>query len=216
MIGLVEHNGHLSARVPGTEQIFIQSRFSSRAALTLKDILTVDLQGNLLEGQDEPPSETPIHTCIYRSRGDVSCVAHLHCHYATLQSMSGTSFAPVCNDGVLFAGGVPLFPHSWNIGSDKRGEALAETMAQARGVLMKGHGAVVVAEVLEGLFQTAYQLEQNARYQCELMMMGKSDSFSEEDLRTAPKKTLEVLGTKRTWKVWNYFVSVAERNGVFD
>jgi len=216
MIGLVEHNGHVSARISGTEQILIQSRFSSRAALTTKDIVTVNMQGKLVEGDDEPPSETPIHTCIYRSRGDVSCVAHLHCHYATLLSMSGASFAPVCNDGVLFASGVPLFPHSWNIGSEKRGMALAESLGNARAALMKGHGAIVVAEVVEGLFQTAYQLEQNARYQCELMMMGRSDSFSEEDLRTAPKKTLEAIGTKRTWKVWNYFVSVAERKGVFD
>lgn len=42
MVGLVEHNGHLSARIPGTDRVFIQSRFSSRAALTEKDILTVE------------------------------------------------------------------------------------------------------------------------------------------------------------------------------
>lgn len=212
MIGLVEHNGHVSTRIPGTEQMLIQSRYSSRAALTDKDILTVDLKGNLLEGENEPPSETPIHTCIYRSRSDVMSVAHLHSHYAVLLGMSGISFAPVCNDGVLFASGVPFFPHSWNIGSDKRGEALAETLGKARAVLMKGHGAVVVAEELEGLFQVAYQLEQNARLQCELMMLGKFQPFTEEDLRSAPKQTL----SRGVWKTWNYFVSVAERNGVFD
>ena len=216
MIGLVEHNGHVSVRIPGTDQVLIQSRFSSRAALTSKDIVTVDLQGNLLEGEDEPPSETPIHTCIYRARDDVGSVAHLHCHYAVLVGMSGVGFAPVCNDGVLFArDGVPLFPHSWNIGSDKRGQALAETLGGARAALMKGHGAVVVSEVLEALFQTAYQLEQNARYQYELMRLGKFQPFSEEDIRSAPKQTIGALGSKRTWKVWNYFASVAERNGTF-
>lgn len=216
MVGLVEHNGHISARVPGTGQVLIQSRFSSRAALTVSDILTVDLQGKLLEGEDEPPSETPIHTCIYRSRDDVLTVAHLHSHYATLLSMSGTSFAPVCNDGVFFAGGVPLFPHSWNIGSDKRGEALAGTLGNSRAVLMRGHGAVVVAEAIEGLFQVAAQFENNARLQCELMMMGKFQPFTEEDIRYAPKKTLGAQGTGRTWKTWNYFVSLARRKGVFD
>lgn len=217
MIGLVEHNGHVSARIPGTDRVLIQSRFSSRATLTSKDIVTVDLKGRLLEGDDEPPSETPIHTCIYQAREDVSTVAHLHCHYAVLLSMSGVSFMPVCNDGVLFVkDGVPLFPHSWNIGSESRGKALAGTLGGARGALMKGHGAVVVSEVLEGLFQTAYQLEQNARYQVELMMLGKLQAFSGEDIRTAPKKTLGAMGAKKTWKVWNYFASVAERKGVFD
>ena len=217
MIALVEHNGHVSVRIPGTDQVLIQSRYSSRATLTSKDIVTVDLQGNLLEGEDEPPSETPIHTSIYRARKDVGSVAHLHCHYAVLLSMSGVAFAPVCNDGVLFArDGVPLFPHSWNIGSSKRGEALAETLGGAKAALMKGHGAVVVSEVLEGLFQTAYQLEQNARYQYELMLLGKLQPFTEGDVRSAPKQTLGAMDGKRKWKVWNYFVSVAERKGTFD
>ena len=51
MVGLVEHNGRLSARIPGTDRVLIQSRFSSRAALTEKDILTVDLEGKLLEAR---------------------------------------------------------------------------------------------------------------------------------------------------------------------
>jgi ribulose-5-phosphate 4-epimerase/fuculose-1-phosphate aldolase len=217
MVGLVEHNGHLSARIPGTDRVLIQSRFSSRAALTVKDILTVDLRGKLLEGQDEPPSETPIHTCVYRVRDDVMAVAHVHSHYAVLLGMSGVDFAPVCNDGVLFAGGVPVFPHSWNIGTNERGEALAQTLGKARAALMRGHGAVVVAEAIEGLFQVADQFEKNARLQCELMMMGKFTPFAETDIRQAPKQTLGALGAKRsTWKTWNYFVSVARKRGVLD
>ncbi len=217
MIGLVEHYGHLSARIPGTEKVLIQSRFSSRATLTERDILTLDVRGNILEGQDEPPSETPIHTCIYRSRDDVLAVAHLHSHYAILLGMSGVDFAPVCNDGVLFASGVPVFPHSWNIGTDERGTALAQTLGKARAALMRGHGSVVVAETVEGLFQVADQFEKNARLQCELMMMGKYNSFREEDLLHAPKKTLGTMGAGRsTWKTWDYFVSLAKKRGVLD
>ena len=203
MVGLVEHNGHLSARIPGTDRVLIQSRFSSRAALTEKDILTVDLGGKLLEGHDEPPSETPIHTCAYRARDDVMAVAHLHSHHAVLLGMSGVDFAPVCNDGVLFASGVPVFPHSWNIGTDERGEALARTLGKQRACLMRGHGAVVVAEAIEALFQVADQFEKNARLQCELMMLGKFRPFTQEEIRQAPKQTLGALGKRRTWKVWN-------------
>ena len=217
MVGLVEHNGHLSARIPGTERILIQSRFSSRAVLTEKDILTVDLRGNVLEGKDEPPSETPIHTCIYRSRDDVLTVTHVHSHYAILLGMSGVDFAPVSNDGVLFASGVPVFPHSWNIGTDERGEALAQTLGKARAALMRGHGAVMVAENIEGLFQVADQFEKNARLQCELIMMGRFTPFKEEDISKAPKRTLEPIGVNRsTWKTWSYYVSLAKKRGVID
>jgi ribulose-5-phosphate 4-epimerase/fuculose-1-phosphate aldolase len=216
MIGLVEHNGHVSARIPESNQVLIQSRFSSRAALTTSDILTVDFQGNTLEGKDEPPSETSIHTCIYRVRDDVQAIAHIHSHYAILLGMSGTNFAPVCNDGVLFASGVPLFPHSWNIGTEERGEALAKTLGNSRAALMRGHGAVVVAEAIEGLFQAADQFEKNARLQCELLMMGRFQAFGEADIRYAPKQTLGGLGKGRTWKTWNYFVSLAKKRGAFD
>ncbi len=50
LAGLVDMNGHVSYRLPGTDRVLINSRAASRASLTVEDIVTIDLDGNLLEG----------------------------------------------------------------------------------------------------------------------------------------------------------------------
>jgi len=48
------------------------------------------------------------------------------------------------------------------------------------------------------------------------MMLGKFRPFTQEEIRQAPKQTLGALGKRRTWKVWNYNVSLARKRGILD
>ncbi len=63
----------------------------------------------------------------------------------------------------IFAGDVPVYHHSWNIGNRKRGDELAVVLGQASAVLLKGHGAVTVADSIESIFMVSNHLEQGAR-----------------------------------------------------
>ncbi|MEK7353074.1 MAG: class II aldolase/adducin family protein, partial [Chloroflexota bacterium] len=102
MAGLFDFSGHVSARIPGTDRILIHPRHTARPQVKAADILTVDLSGEVVGGKEQSPSETPIHTCIYRTRPDVLAVAHIHSHYATLLGISGQEFVPVTTSGVMF------------------------------------------------------------------------------------------------------------------
>ena len=97
--GLVDMNGHLSYRIPGTDRVLINSRRASRASLTVDDIGTMDLEGNLVDGEDEPPSEKHIHTSVYRARDDVHSVLHNHPHWQTVLGIAGIEMQPVFSIG---------------------------------------------------------------------------------------------------------------------
>ena len=213
MAGLFDHSGHVSARIPGTDKILIHPRHISRPEVKAGDIVTVDLSGKLLEGKEEPPSETPIHTCIYRTRPDVLSVAHIHSHYATLLGMTGQKLLPINTSSFMFAThGVPIFPHSWNIGDNRKGMALAKTLGQARAALMRGHGSVAVADTLEGVFIASQQLEKSARFQVELMLIGTIRSLPPAEVKLALK---EAFSPRQIKKDWTYYESLAERAGIF-
>src|SRR5947207_11366395 len=76
-------SGHLSARIPGTETFLINPRFAGVLA-DPKDICTVNFDGKRIAGKGPVPSETVIHSTIYRHRPDVSSVLHCHASYAVL------------------------------------------------------------------------------------------------------------------------------------
>jgi L-ribulose-5-phosphate 4-epimerase len=47
-------------------------------ALTAAEIVLVDLEGNLLDGDLEPSSDTPTHLQLYRSFPEIGGIAHTH------------------------------------------------------------------------------------------------------------------------------------------
>src|SRR5207245_2466947 len=75
--GLVDAYGHLSYRLPGTDHFLINPR-QSPAMIRPETVLTMNLDGALVEGDGRPNSEWHIHASIYRARPDVLSVAHAH------------------------------------------------------------------------------------------------------------------------------------------
>ena len=58
---ILDYSGHISCRIPGRDDAFmIQIGSTSRQELGPADILIVDYDCNVLEGEGKPPSETVI------------------------------------------------------------------------------------------------------------------------------------------------------------
>src|SRR6185369_15833217 len=51
--------------------------------LTPENMVVVDIDAKLVEGDYKPSSDTASHCYIYRHRGDVNGVVHTHSRYAT-------------------------------------------------------------------------------------------------------------------------------------
>ena len=74
---IIDHNGHCSLR-RDAGSFCINSGASVRGALTVDDIVAIDLDGQLVEGSERPPLEFQLHSAIYRVRQDVNAIAHTH------------------------------------------------------------------------------------------------------------------------------------------
>ena len=58
-------------------------------ALTPELLVVVDLEGNRVEGQWNPSSDTPTHLALYRAFPELGGVVHTHSTYATAWAQSG-------------------------------------------------------------------------------------------------------------------------------
>lgn len=199
-VGIFDFNGHFSMRVPGKEQIWINSGKSVRSGLTTDDIVTIDFSGALVEGVDQPPMEYHIHTEIYKRRKDVQSIAHPHPKWSTLFSTARVPLLPVINQAAVL-GDIQYFPHSFSINTSEMGEQLAESLGPHRAVLLKSHGAVIVGEGVLETFVSTYYLEDNAYRHYLAAQLGKVYPLSQDELK--------VMG-KHLWKpnllqkVWDY------------
>jgi len=209
--GLFASSGHVSARVPGTETILIHPRQTSRAAVEAKDLVTVDLRGRLVEGEPEPPSETALHTAVYRARPEVQAVAHLHSHYATIISIAGRPLVPVYTPASIFAPQVPVYDDAALIQTDDQGDAVANSLAQGPAVLLRGHGSVVVAGSVEAVLAASIHFEENAKMLFDAYQIGIPRAIDPDEARRIAGQTWQ---EKSIMKVWQHHLTRARAMGV--
>lgn len=170
-IQLLDMNGHVSCRLPGTDKFLINSRKASRASVTMSDIVLCDMNGTLLEGDSEPPSEYHIHTEIYKRRSDVNCVIHNHPHYQTVLGIADVEMKPVFGIG-SFVGQTPVYEKSSLVNTAEMGAELAELLASGIVVQIRHHGTVVASEDVKAAFARSVFLEENAKKQYDAMLLG--------------------------------------------
>ena len=51
--------------------------------VTAEDVVIIDLEGNVVEGNRTPSSEVSMHLIYYNKRNDIEAVVHTHSTYAT-------------------------------------------------------------------------------------------------------------------------------------
>jgi ribulose-5-phosphate 4-epimerase/fuculose-1-phosphate aldolase len=194
---IIDHNGHCSARRDGNA-FYINSGESIRGALTAADIVTVDFDGNLVEGSARPPLEFHIHSAIYRARPDVNAVAHTHPRWSTFLTMVGAKFKPVYAQGALL-GDIPLMDSPLSVNTRAMGETLAATLGVGPAVLLKAHGCVVVGATIVECFALAAYLEESAYRQYMAMQIGEPYVFSEGEQQACREKLSAPHLFKKTW-----------------
>ncbi len=62
--------------------------------LSADDMVVVDLNGNVVEGNYKPSSDTPTHIELYKAFPNVGGITHTHSHWATVWAQSGNGILP--------------------------------------------------------------------------------------------------------------------------
>ena len=194
---IVDHSGHGSARCDA-ESFHINSAASTRSELTTDDLVTVDLDGNLVEGSARPPLEFHIHSEIYRVRPDVQAVLHTHPRWSTFLTMVGAQYRAVCAQGALL-GDIPLVDSPLSVNTRAMGERVAATLVHGSAVLLKSHGAVVVGSDVVECFALAAYLEENAYRQYMAMQIGVPYVFSEAEQQAFRERLWTPTLFRKTW-----------------
>ena len=213
MEGLLDHAGLAGARVPETGNLLLIPR-EMRGTLGRhpgimqgSDFVVVDPDGRRVEGTNNPPSETPIFTGVFRARPDVMAVFHLHLPKATSFTVVRKPLRPVYVFGAPFGRQVPVFEDGTLIQRPEQGDRLAAALGDNLAVLLKAHGTVVVGATVEEAFVASIMLEDNAVRLHEASQIGDPSFLEGEEL---DRLRQQIWHPKVISKMWAYHVMKAE------
>lgn len=194
---IIDYNGHASIRLDGNRML-INIGSCQRSKLTVVDICTIDMEGNVIEGNGKPPLEFHLHAGVYRARPDVKAVVHAHPKWSTFLTMVGQSYQPVYAQGSLVYP-MPVLDSPNSINNKAMADRLAATLGDRPAAMMKSHGAVTVGKTVVEAFVLANYLEENAYRQYMALQIGKPYSFSEQEVALCREKLWTASLFQRTW-----------------
>jgi L-fuculose-phosphate aldolase len=197
---VIDFNGHMSCRIPGSEHILINAGKSVRSSLSAEDIIAIDMDGRPVAGDVVPPMEFHIHTEIYRRRPDVNAVAHTHPLWSTLFSMTGQAVEPVTMQAAVM-GPIRAFAKTASINQKPLAEELAAALGADRVIMLKSHGAVIAGADIVEAFVLAIYLEETARRQYLARALGTPYALTAEEVKTIGANLRKPHLLR---KVWDY------------
>lgn len=194
---IIDYNGHASIRLDDG-RLLINAGNCQRSRLSVDDICTIDLDGQVEAGRAKPPLEFHLHAGIYRARPDVRAIVHAHPRWSTVLTMAGKPYLPVYAQGSLVHP-VPVLDSPNSINNRAMADRLAATLGDRPAALMKSHGAVTVGQTIVEAFVLAAYMEENAQRQFMAMQLGQPYVFDEEELALCRQKLWSQALFQRAW-----------------
>lgn len=175
--GLIKYTwGNVSA-VDRAEKLFvIKPSGVDYETMTASDMVVCDFDGNVVEGELNPSSDTPTHAYLYQHFPEIGGVVHTHSTWATIWAQAGLDVPAMgTTHADTFYGAVPCARYlsqaeidegyEWNTG-----KVIVETFEERGldpmaipGVLLHGHGPFTWGKNAKAAVMNAVVLDEVAK-----------------------------------------------------
>jgi ribulose-5-phosphate 4-epimerase/fuculose-1-phosphate aldolase len=157
--------GHVTCRIPdneGPSGFLLKHLRIPDKGVDPDEIMVFGYDGEHLFGKQGDPWEVPLYTAVFAARPDVHSVIHIHPPVATALSTAGETIHAVSHQGLDFGDGIPVFAGDI-VDTDELGRTMADALGSGPALMLKGHGAVVVAPNVREATVLALYLERTAK-----------------------------------------------------
>lgn len=209
--GVVDAFGHVSVRNAKNPASFFLARNMAPGNVSASDIIEFDFDGNPVRPtKHKVYLERFIHGEIFRARPDIHAVVHSHSPAVIPFSVvHETQLKPIFHMSAFLGDGCPTFEIRKTAGDDtdllirsgELGAALAECLGSHSAVLMRGHGATIVADTLRRAVYRAIYMQVNAELQTAAKSLGSINFLTPGESKSA---SITVEGQlDRAWDLWS-------------
>lgn len=187
-------SGNVSVRDSETGYVVIKPSGVKFEDMTPVQMVVVDLDGKIIEGDLRASSDTASHLYIYQHMPKVNGVVHTHSNYATAFAALGKPIPPVLTaiadefGGPIPCGGFAL------IGGEEIGKIVVESIGHSPACLLKNHGVFAVGSTGENALKAAVMVEDIAKTVWISLQLGTPDEISAEDIARLHDRYTNIYG----------------------
>lgn len=170
-------NGHVAITPSGIDFFEIQP----------EDIVIIDVDGNVIEGNRTPSSEWAMHVMPYKYRDDIDAVIHAHTMYATVMACLREDL-PATHYMIAVAGENVRVAKYATYGSPELAQNAFEAMKDRKAVILANHGILAGANDLLNAFNIIEEVEYCAEVYTKAKAIGEPVVLPHEEMTLMAEK----------------------------
>lgn len=175
--------GNISRRLEGDREKFaITPSGMDYRRIEERDIVTLDLDGKVVEGEKIPSTEAPLHRTIYKSKGDVNAILHTHSVFASAVACVRGDIPPIVEDMVQIIGGSVETAEYELPGTEDLASSVLEALGEKKAALLANHGVVALGGDMEEALLGAEIVEKSAKIYLMGMLLGDPKELDVEEI----------------------------------
>lgn len=187
-------SGNVSGRKK--DRVVIKPSGVAYDELKASNLVVVDMEGNVVEGELKPSVDTPAHLHIYSSTEELGGIVHTHSTYATAFAAMGRGIPLYLTEqGDLFGTNIPVSDYV-PPGDEAIGRQFSAKAAggKVKALLMKQHGVFTAGPGPVDALKAAVTVEHSAKVSFVAESGGKPEELPSEEGKRLYEKYMNNYG----------------------
>ena len=138
------------------------------------DLVVIDLEGEPVEGDLIPSSETATHLTLYKARRDIGAIIHTHSLYASVAAVAGLEIPPLVDEMVIKVGGSVKIAEYAFPSTEELAQRACQALGDRNAVLLRNHGLVGVGQTSWEALEVCQLVERVAQIFIYASLLGKA------------------------------------------
>lgn len=174
-------SGNVSGRDPKSGLVVIKPSGVTWEDLTPQNMVVVDLDGRVVEGDLNPSTDTDTHLYVYQHRPDVFGIVHTHSTYASSFAALGEPIPACLTTCGMFGGEVPIGGYA-PIGGEDIGQEIIDKIGRSLAIIMQNHGVFTIGASAQQATKVAVEVEDVAKITHLAMLRGQPILLTDEQI----------------------------------
>ncbi|MDI6861200.1 MAG: class II aldolase/adducin family protein [Caldisericia bacterium] len=153
----------------------------NKSFLKEDDLITINMNGEVIDGKRKPSSEILMHLEIYKKREDIGAIIHSHPSYSVAICISDVEITrEILPETIIYLGKIGFVKYI-KPGTQDLANAVSESLIDGDASFMENHGVVVVGKNLIDAYSKIELLEEFSKSLIFSKIIGKTKKLPVED-----------------------------------
>ena len=178
----VETWGNLSLR-DEHDHVYITPSGMPYDRLKEEDVVILNMDGTVYQGERKPSVEAMMHILIYQNRKDVSAIMHTHPVASAVFAVLHQPIPVITDEMAQAIGGAVQVTEYALPGSMELAENTVKALGNRQACLLANHGAVCVGKDFRECFKVAEVLESSSEIYQKALAVGTPHEIAEDKVK---------------------------------